>query len=227
MTKRRFTAFVEALVQNRRPHRFRASPEEAEAMKVAIELRAAQAEDASPSPEFVSDLHDRLSQELAEQPVEVPAPRVSRRWLLEGAGVAAAAAGVAVAIDRTVFAPSGHLATQTAQSEISPDGGTWRTVASSAALANGVLTRFDTPGTVGFVTNDGGTLRAVSGVCTHQGCLLQANQTAGRLDCPCHRTAFSPTGEVVFAELPSRPGPLPRLQVREQGGQVQVLLPPI
>ena len=227
MTERRFTAFVEALVRNRRPRRFQASPEDAEAMRLAIELRAARAEETGPSPEFVSDLRDRLSAELDETPVEVPAPRVSRRRLLEGAGVAAAAAGVAVAIDRTAFSPSGQPAQQTAQSEMSPSGGTWHTVASSAALANGVLTRFDTPGAVGFVTNDGGTLRAVSGVCTHQGCLLQANQSAGRLDCPCHRTAFSPSGEVVFAQLPSPPGPLPRLQVREQGGQVQVLLPPI
>jgi Rieske Fe-S protein len=94
-------------------------------------------------------------------------------------------------------------------------------------LGEGVLTRFDTPAAVGFVTNDAGTLRAVSGVCTHQGCLLQPNQAAGRLDCPCHAAAFSASGELLFAQLPTRPGPLPRLQVRQQNGLVQVLLPPI
>jgi nitrite reductase/ring-hydroxylating ferredoxin subunit len=200
-------------------------------MRVAIDLRAAK-EEAAPSAQFVSDLHDRLSHELDDRPAETsapapaPAPVVTRRRLLEGAGVAAAAAGVAVAIDRTAFSPSAQPAPQSAQGQLAPNGGTWHTVASTTALSEGVLTRFDTPAVVGFVTNDGGTLRAVSGVCTHQGCLLQPNQSDGRLDCPCHRAAFSASGEVLFAQLPIPPGPLPRLQVRQQNGEVQVLLPP-
>jgi cytochrome b6-f complex iron-sulfur subunit len=226
MTRRRFTAFVEALIQNRRPRGFRASQEDAEAMRVAIDLRATRAEEAAPSAQFVSDLHDRLTHELDDRPAETPVPLVSRRRLLEGAGVAAAAAGVAVAIDRTAFGPSGQPARQSAQGQLAPNGGTWHTVAPSTALAEGVLTRFDTPAAIGFVTNDGGTLRAVSGVCTHQGCLLQANQGAGRLDCPCHDAAFSASGALLFSQLPTRPGPLPRLQVRQQNGLVQVLLPP-
>jgi Rieske Fe-S protein len=196
-------------------------------MRVAIELRASQAEEAAPSPQFVSDLHDRLSHELDDRPAETPVPLFSRRRLLEGAGVAAAAAGVALVIDRTAFAPSGQPVRQSAQGELAPNGGTWHTVASTTALGQGVLTRFDTPAAVGFVTSDGGTLRAVSGVCTHQGCLLQPNQSAGRLDCPCHNAAFSTSGELLFAQLPTRPAPLPRLQVRQQNGLVQVLLPPI
>jgi nitrite reductase/ring-hydroxylating ferredoxin subunit len=197
-------------------------------MRVAIDLRATKAEEATPDPQFVSDLHDRLSHELDHRPAEQPVPlsRVSRRRLLEGAGVAAAAAGVALAIDRTAFTPSGQPAPQTAQGQLAPNGGTWHTVASTTALGEGVLTRFDTPAAIGFVTNDGGTLRAVSGVCTHQGCLLQPNQSADRLECPCHRAAFSSSGQLLFAQLPTPPGPLPRLQVRQQNGQVQVLLPP-
>jgi nitrite reductase/ring-hydroxylating ferredoxin subunit len=226
MTRRRFTAFVEALVQNRRPRAFRPSPEDAEAMRAAIDLRAAQEEESAPSAEFVSDLHDRLSRELDDHPVETPTPLVSRRRLLEGAGVAAAAAGVAVAIDRTAFAPSGQPVRQSAQQQLAPNDGTWHTVAATTALGQGVLTRFETPAAVGFVTNDAGTLRAVSGVCTHQGCLLQPNQAASRLECPCHRAAFSASGDLLFAQLPTPPAPLPRLQVRQQNGQVQVLLPP-
>jgi nitrite reductase/ring-hydroxylating ferredoxin subunit len=226
MTRRRFSAFVEALIQNRRPRAHRASPEDAEAMRAAIDLRATQADEAAPSAQFVSDLHDRLSHELDDHPAETPVPLVSRRRVLEGAGVAAAAAGVAVAIDRTAFGPSGQPARQSAQQQLAPNGGTWHTVAPTTALAEGVLTRFDTPAAVGFVTNDGGTLQAVSGVCTHQGCLLQPNQGARRLDCPCHNAAFSTSGELLFAQLPTRPGPLPRLQVRQQNGLVQVLLPP-
>ncbi|HWC36982.1 MAG TPA: Rieske (2Fe-2S) protein [Acidimicrobiales bacterium] len=192
-------------------------------MRAAIELRGARAEEAAPSPEFVSDLGDRLGRELEGGPTPLPPPRITRRQVLEGAGIAAAAAGVAVAIDRTAFAPSSQ---PSAQQQLSPNTGTWHTVALTSALAEGAVTRFDTPAAVGFVTNDRGALRAVSGVCTHQGCLLQANQSAGRLDCPCHQTAFSLSGDLLFAQLPTPPGPLPRLQVREQNGQVQVLLPP-
>ncbi|MGH9208608.1 MAG: hypothetical protein ACRD1G_18995, partial [Acidimicrobiales bacterium] len=176
MTKRRFAGFVEALVNNRRPRAFRPTPEDAEAMRVAIELRAVEAEGSAPDPRFVRELHGRLAQDLDAQPMEAQpaeAQRVSRRWLLEGAGAAVAAgvvAGVAVAIDRTAFSPSGQPSSQPqeqpGQQELSPKAATWHTVTSSAALGEGVPTRFATPDTVGFITNDGGTLRAVSGVCT-------------------------------------------------------------
>ena len=226
MTRRRFTAFVEALVQNRRPRGFRTSPEDARALRAAIELRSSRSKEAAPDPGFVSDLRDRLSQELDDHPVTIRAPRVNRRLLFQGAGVAASAAGVAVAVDRTVFAPSGQPVSQYAQQSLSPEVGTWHTVASLASLTEGVPTRFATQSAVGFVTSDAGRLQAVSGVCTHQGCLLESNVAAGRLDCPCHHTAFAVSGEVIFAQLPTTPAPLPRLRVRQEDGQVQILLPP-
>jgi len=85
--------------------------------------------------------------------------------------------------------------------------------------------RFGSAHVVGYLTDEGGRLQAVSAVCTHQGCLLQYNSDARRLDCPCHRTAFSLEGEVLFAELPTPPQPLPRIEVRDHNGQVQALLP--
>ena len=226
MTRRGFTAFVEALTQNRRPRGYRASPDEAQAMRAAIELRAVRGDETAPSPQFVSELRNRLSRQLDEEPSVARPPRVSRRLLLGGAGVAASAAGVAVAIDRTTFSPSSQPPPQSAQQQVSPSRGSWLAVATVASLSDGVPTRFETRSAVGFVTNDGGTLRAVSGVCTHQGCLLLSNPSARRLDCPCHRTAFSVSGAVLFAELPIRPSPLPRLEVRQEGDQVQVFLPP-
>jgi cytochrome b6-f complex iron-sulfur subunit len=86
--------------------------------------------------------------------------------------------------------------------------------------------RFATATAVGFVSNDGGALAAVSGACTHQGCLLQLNQQAGRLDCPCHKTAFSTNGRLLFSQLSAAPAPLPGLQLRRTGDQIEVLLPP-
>jgi len=223
VTRRRVTAFVESLLRNRRPQAFRAGAEDAEAMRAAIELRAAGAEEAIPSVHFVQDLHDQLSG-LAGGAQPVHLPRISRRqWLLEGA-VAASAAGVAVVVDRTVFASSGAQQ-PAAQRELTPDNGTWHTVAERADLVDGAVTRFSTPGAVGFVATENGTLEAVSGVCSHQGCLLKFNEAARRLDCPCHRAAFSLAGEVLFSQLPTPPPPLPRLALRDESGHVQVFVP--
>jgi Rieske Fe-S protein len=51
------------------------------------------------------------------------------------------------------------------------------------------------------------------------------NDTAGRLDCPCHRTAFDPGGQVLFHQLAAAPRALPQLQVRRNGEAIEVLLP--
>jgi nitrite reductase/ring-hydroxylating ferredoxin subunit len=224
VTRRSVTGFVEALLRDRRPKAFRPGAEDREAMRAAIALRGARVEDGAPSAQFVDELHDRLRQQLGDpRPVEVP--RVwQRRWVLEGA-IAASAAAVAVTVDRTVF-PSNGPQPQTAEHQLAPDTGTWHTVAPRASLAGATVTRFSTPGAVGFVAAENGTLEAVSGVCSHQGCLPEFNESARRLDCPCHRAAFSLTGTVLFSELPVPPPPLPRLAVREQAGQVQVYLPP-
>jgi Rieske Fe-S protein len=64
----------------------------------------------------------------------------------------------------------------------------------------------------------------VSAVCTHLGCLLDPNPAAGRLDCPCHGASFSLDGQPLS---PTYTRPLPRLQTRINGDQVEVYaLPP-
>jgi cytochrome b6-f complex iron-sulfur subunit len=152
--------------------------------------------------------------------------RCGRResWVLEGA-IAASAAAVAVTVDRTAFPSSGGQPSP-AEGELAPDNGTWHTVAERGTLVGDTVTRFSTPGAVGFVAAEHGVLEAVSGVCSHQGCLLEFNEAARRLDCPCHRAAFSLTGKLLFSQLPTPPPPLPRLALRETSGRVQVYLPP-
>lgn len=227
MNRRGLSAFVDALVRDRRPRPFRPDPDDVEAMRAAIELRAARADASSPDPEFVRELHDQLRRDLQERPAPAPAPhpvRVPRRWVLEGAAVAAAA-GLGVAVDRTVFAPGHHQGPPLSERSLVPDNGTWQTVAPRAAVQEGEVTRFDEAGAVGFVAEQQGALVAVSGVCTHLGCLLQLNPAERRLDCPCHRTSFGLSGDVLFSQLTNRPGPLPRLEVRDRAGQIEVYLP--
>jgi len=195
--------------------------EEAAALRAAIELRAGQPAADLPSPEFVEGLRRRLG-ELGDEPAASPVGR--RRFLAAaGAGAGAVAAGVAgVVADRALFRP--EKPDDAASGPLEPAEAAWVRVAGAGDVAGGPV-RFTTGSMAGFVSDRNGELVAVSGACTHQGCLLRLNDTAGRLDCPCHRTAFDPEGRVLFHQLAAAPRPLPRLQVRRNGDDVEVLLP--
>jgi cytochrome b6-f complex iron-sulfur subunit len=228
MNSRRLNAFVEALLRNRRPKKFKPDADDADAMRAAIELRASQPDEARPRPEFITDLRRQLDRDLGGDTSpedQLASRRVSRRHILEGVGIAAAAVTAGVILDREVL-DTGHTTTPNVERQLVPDKGTWQPVAASADLTNGQVAPFKTGSTVGFVVNNAGTVQAVSGVCTHQGCLLQQSPTAARLECPCHRASFSLDGEVIAHELSQTPPPLPHLSVRERDGQVEVFTPP-
>ena len=194
--------------------------EEAAALLAAIELRAAQPAADLPSPEFV----DGLRRRLGDLDSVGSRPRVGRRAFLTAAGAGAVAAGVAGAVaDRTLLQqPPSHGSA--AQGTLEPAGGAWVRVAGVSDVT-GRTVPFAAPGVVGFVTDRAGDLVAVTGACSHQGCLLRLNKAAERLDCPCHRTAFSAEGRLLFHQLDAAPPPLARLQVRRNGDAVEVLLP--
>jgi Rieske Fe-S protein len=198
-------------------------PDDVDALRTAITLKAAQPAADLPSEEFVASLRQQLADEGAPRSRR----QLSRRTVLGTAG--AAAAGVAVgaagiALDRTFLAPDSGSPRRAA--ELDPVDGQWLGVASEAELAAGAPHRFATATLVGFVTATGDDLVAVSAACTHLGCILQQNDTAGRFDCPCHRTAFGYDGRLLFSQLPATPAPLTRLQVRRREGSVEVLVPP-
>jgi len=67
-------------------------------------------------------------------------------------------------------------------------------------------------------------LRAVSGVCTHQGCLLEYREDNQELACPCHRATFSLTGDVRAHDVVGLLPALPQLPVREGDGRIEVYL---
>jgi len=196
--------------------------DEAAALRAAIELRSAQPAADLPAAEFVEGLRRRLGEMDSEG---APSALGRRRFLAAaGAGAGAVAAGVAgVVVDRTLL-QSTPTSDPEASGPLEPAEGAWVRVAGAGDLAGGTA-RFATGSVAGFVSDRGGELVAVSGACTHQGCLLRLNEEAGRLDCPCHRTAFDAEGQVLFHQLAAAPRPLPRLQVRRNGDDVEVLLP--
>jgi cytochrome b6-f complex iron-sulfur subunit len=213
MLMRRVSRFVDDILRNRRPRRFTARPEELEAMAAAIRMLRLRPARAEPDPVFVDQLGQRLRAEL-EGPVG--RPNLTRRRLLGSAGALAAAAAAGAVADHLVVGRGAP-----AQQELAPNGGSWVAVAAVAAVAEGQAVRFSTGSIEGFVVNVGGHHQAVSAVCTHLGCILQASGQ-GRLSCPCHRSSFSLAGEVVTHELPETPGPLPRLRTRVHEGQIEV-----
>jgi glycine/D-amino acid oxidase-like deaminating enzyme/nitrite reductase/ring-hydroxylating ferredoxin subunit len=67
-----------------------------------------------------------------------------------------------------------------------------------AALAAGEAAILKLDGrNVAAYRDEGGTVHAVSAVCTHMGCILGWNATDRSWDCPCHGSRFDPDGSVI------------------------------
>jgi cytochrome b6-f complex iron-sulfur subunit len=177
----------------------------------------------APREEFIAGLRGLLAAEL--EPAGPPRAGHRRRTFLAAGTLAAGAAAAGAAIDHAVAGhPSGPGPSQQGGA-ITFTGGSWRTIAAGADLPDGAVRSFSVNGVTGFVERAGGRLRAVSGICTHQGCRLVFTAGPARLICPCHGAQFATDGAVIW----HRPGvtltALPRLAVREAGGLVQVYAP--
>jgi nitrite reductase/ring-hydroxylating ferredoxin subunit len=228
MNVRGLRRYVDDLLRGRRPKAFAPDEFEAAQIRTAIELRAARqgsAVDDAPRPEFLSDLHRRLAEQMSGTPSEAaPKPNTTRRQVIIGTSAAAAAAVAAVSIDRAVMGSPTEAPAVAGQ--LTPNDGSWQRVAASSDVPDGIMHPFDLGSISGFVRRVDGKPEAISGVCTHQGCRLWFDAPDGRLRCPCHSTSFSPTGQVLTHQLPIAPKPLPTLMVREVDGVIEVLAPP-
>lgn len=95
MSRRRLSAFLDALAAGRRPKGFRADPDDVDVLRTAIALRSARPGEAAPDDAFVEGLFRRLSDEANPQTAREVRPVTTHR--ARTALVAAAAAGVLVA----------------------------------------------------------------------------------------------------------------------------------
>lgn len=212
--------FVENLIRQRRPRSFKAGSDEAAEIRAAILLRSAAPGAGEPSEAFVAGLRRQL--EVSTQ--DPPPPGTSRRAMIVRTGsVAAASAAIGVGAGLAI---GGGADDAPAAQTLTPNAGIWHPVGPSTSVPDGAIQAFDLGTVAGFVQRVNGELVAVSGTCTHLGCRLRLNLPAGRLDCPCHRTSFTPTGQVLDHQLPASPAPLPQIPVREWAGVIEILGPP-
>jgi cytochrome b6-f complex iron-sulfur subunit len=222
MTMRGITRYIEDLLRSRRPRKFAASEEDAGLARAAITLRAARPGSDAPAEEFVTALHKRLAADL--DPV-IRQPVSARRPILLAGTAAAGAAVVGAGIDHVLTARSPAAGPAPGAAILKPDHGTWHTVLASVDLPDGAVRAFTAGAVTGFVQRAAGRLRAVSGICTHQGCKLALAAHPARLVCPCHGATFALDGAVLRHRLPVPLTALPRLAVREASGSVQVYVP--
>ena len=217
----RVARFVDDLLHGRRPRRFDATREEAEAMTAAAGLAASRVGADVPEKAALDRIHQRLAEVLDESPALDR--RLSRRAWLRTAGAAAAAVVVGVGLDEVVknrqeSGGAGGTAT------LMPDNGTWRPVAAVTEIPSGHAMPVSTASLDAVIINEGGTISAVSGVCTHLGCRLQPDDTNRELNCPCHQTAFSWSGKVLYYRLKTAPANLPQIPSRVNNGQVELYI---
>jgi cytochrome b6-f complex iron-sulfur subunit len=226
--------------------------EDADAYHMAAFLRAAAPGASEPDPNFVANLQTRLVAEIngrsaasaisgseealspsragAGKPTRPSRPAkssVSRRMLLgAGFGAAAAAAlGVAAGVEvERLTNPNGPSPLSV---DLIPGGsGAWVAVAATDSIPLGQVKRFETDYIVGFIRHTSAGFSALSGTCTHMGCLLLWNDRDHTFDCPCHGGRFTEQGNSAPGS-PYTYNPLPPIQTKVENGQVLVyVIPP-
>ncbi len=98
MKHRRVSSFIDDMLANRRPRRFRASVADAEILRTAIAMQAARPRKEVPEPQFVESLRKDLAVRVAAASTPPVRPVVSRRSrLLVGAAAAVTVIGGTVA----------------------------------------------------------------------------------------------------------------------------------
>jgi nitrite reductase/ring-hydroxylating ferredoxin subunit len=222
MRPRRLRRQVERITSGLPLRRARASADDQAVLRTAIALKAASSRD-EPDAAFVADLARQLKER--REPAAAPSRRPTRRAVLAGSLTAALGGAAGVVVGALGFGgrrspqPSGTL---------QPSDSAWTAIASPAELRAQRAVLFEAHGVHGVLSTDqdGGPV-AVSGVCTHQGCvlLLALQQPQPSLNCPCHRASFALNGAVLSHQLAQDPARLPRLEARIRGGQAEVLLP--
>jgi nitrite reductase/ring-hydroxylating ferredoxin subunit len=214
--------YVEDLLQDRKPERTPLPDEDAlRARQTAAMLRAAKPGAGLPSKEFLERMQASIPEWISEQspPAQVVSRPSRRSLLLSGAAGLAAGIAATIGVDRLTQspAPSGTALVQSSGNW----KGSWQPIKALADLPDRTPIAFRTGAIEGFLIRNGDSVKGISAVCTHMGCILNFSKFRNQFECPCHGATFATDGQPsneYSAPLP----PLPPLQVRVQDGQVEV-----
>jgi len=127
-----------------------------------------------------------------------------QRWITRRSALVA---GFSLAAGATAGGLLGMSVAPTAEREtggtpIEPSQGRWIDVAALSDLTEGQGKRVTAGGVSAYLFRSGGSVSAVSSVCTHLPCELQWNTGSGLLDCPCHPASFTPSGHSTSYSYP-------------------------
>lgn len=212
--------YLDALLQDRQPDADDAAKLDVATQQVAAQLRATREGAEEPSKQFLGSLERSVSQAIRSEKPKQRKAGVSRGTFLRG--TLAVASGAGIGIIATEGVKDLQVASRPTQL-VRSGNGRWYDIASAAELSPGTIRRFTAGGVVGYVLNVEGRLSAMSGVCTHMGCLLKplnpAASEAG-LRCLCHDSRFDAQGQVTQGLAPK---PLAPIALHVENGRVYAL----
>ena len=206
----RLDRIISDLLRGRRLKLRGGDAQEKEAITTAARLAGARRGPQRMHPAF----RKRLADAFQRTPQEGWVTR--RAALVAGLGLAAGAAGGAL-LDRRV----GGETARAGGEPIDPVNGRWIDVASMSDLVDGQGHHVVAGSVSAFVFRSGGSVTAVSAICSHLPCELWWDRHKANLACPCHPATFTADGRPSDGyTLPA----LNKVHVRVTGaGRVEVL----
>jgi cytochrome b6-f complex iron-sulfur subunit len=212
--------FLDAMLEDRQPDADDAARVDLATQHAAAQLRMAKEGAEAPSAEFLGRLERSVSEAITAE-----APRRRRAGVSRGTflrGTLAVASGAGIGIIATESARDLQVASQP-KDLVTSGNERWYDIAAEAELPPGAIKRFTAGGLVGYLLNTDGRLTALSGICTHMGCLLKPHNPAAAeagLRCLCHGSRFDRRGQVTQGLARQ---PLANIALHIENGRVYAL----
>jgi len=219
----RLDAFLDGLVDERRPAQRDLTAQETAERMLAAQLRLTKEGAETPTGAYLDTLERTVARAVAEHSADTSPrrqPRFNRGGFLRVAAALVGGAGLGVAgvEGAAVVRENGQP-----HDLIVAGNERWYDIAAEGEVLPGGIKSFSAGGVLGFLLNTDGSIHAVSAICTHMGCRLKPDaptqQPAG-LHCLCHGSRFDRRGAVTQGLAPS---PLPAIAVRVENGRVYAL----
>jgi len=219
----RLDAFLDGLVDERRPAQRDLTAQETAERMLAAQLRLTKEGADIPTDAYLDTLERTVARAVAEHSAATSPrrqPRFNRGGFLRAAATLVGGAGLGVA---GVEGAAVVRENRQPHDLVVAGNERWYDIAAEGEISPGGIKSFSAGGVLGFLLNTDGSMHAVSAICTHMGCRLKPDaptqQPAG-LHCLCHGSRFDRGGAVTQGLAPS---PLPKITVRVENGRIYAL----